>query len=322
MKKDVKVKPERCKSKNNFYITIYNELKKGNQIPSICKILKVERQNLNFYIQKLKKLNIIGRKDPRNHYLGLEVLVNLTETQLLQKLDVKVNGRCKSKTSTGSSGRPKTNLHALCIKFPILSGKVKDQAWEIREKLKNWIPKYKKLAEFGGLVIKNCNNKSIDVKVKARDIQNVDEARTLCFKIQTYLFDYFKVKHNVILDHLNAEVKNLDLATEDKHSESMRGKGEKYLIKFEKECEKIFPKDKRQSKAWIDGSPFKFSAETNDTEWKREYLNMPFNISSLLHSMPALDEYNKNLKLHLAVQHEMLKTLKEIQKAYKYTNTK
>lgn len=316
MTKEVKVRNETSKSKNNFYLIIYNTIKKNKSISSICSKYGVKKQNLTFYINKLKLSGIIKRVDNKNVYLGFKILQNLTEEQLKAKLkEVKVRG--KSKSSLGTRNKPITNLHALQIKFPILSGKINDKDWEIKEKLKNWIPKYTSLKELGGLRIKNNNNKSITVWSSERNITNIDEIQNLAYQIRAYIYSYFKNKHNVILDHLNAEVKNLDVATEDKNAECMRGKGEKFCLNFNKTAEKIFKNDSRKAKAWIDGTPFSFSAETNDTDWKREYLNMPFNIKHLIYSLPALEEYNENLKLHIEVQREQLKTQKAIQIALK-----
>jgi hypothetical protein len=108
---------------------------------------------------------------------------------------------------------------------------------------------------------------------------------------------------------MKAEVKNLNLATEDKPSEGMIRKGEKFELDLNKKSEKILPPDMIDAKAWIDGSPFKFSAETNDKQWKRSYLRMPFNVENLTASLPVLKEYSTNLTLHTAVQTKQLKSV-------------
>lgn len=300
------------KSKIDFYWAIYHKIMMGGQISEICKEYNVKKQNLTFYINKLKHLKIIDRVDSKNTYLGFKVLVKLSRDQLFQEVKVK-SKKGKSKRSLGTS-RGESNLHALQLNIPILSGRIDDSDWQIKERLKNWIPKYTTLKELGGMRLKNNNNMSLTVWAKSRNIKNVDEIHSLTVSILFYLGSYFKNKHNVSLDIINSKVKNLDIATEDKNAESMRGKGEKFLLKLNKECEKILPNDdKREAKAWIDGSPFKFSAETNDIDWKREYLNMPFNIKHLIYSLPALEEYNENLKLHMEVQREQLETQRRIQ---------
>lgn len=47
------------------------------------------------------------------------------------------------------------------------------------------------------------------------------------------------------------------------------------------------------------------------------YTNTSHDIHSLMQSLPALNEYNKNLKLHIQVQQEQLKTQKDIQRLLK-----
>jgi len=292
--------------KKDLYLYIYSEIQKGTSTNDILFIYELKKSLLSYYMTRLKGLGLIRKIG----YGVWEVTKerDLKQVQTLLKVD-------KSKLlSLGTSERLKTNLHALQIRIPILSGKINDKEWIIKEKLKNWTPKYKNMQELGGLRIKNNNNKSITIWAKERKIKNVDEIHKLTHAILLYLGSYMKVRYNVVLDTINAEVKNLDTATEDKQAENMRGKGEKFTLKLNKKCEKILPKDNRDAKAWIDGSPFNFSAETNDLDWKREYLNMPFNIKHLIYSLPALEEYNKNLKLHIRVQEEQLKTQKELQR--------
>jgi hypothetical protein len=157
----------------------------------------------------------------------------------------------------------------------------------------------------------------LTIWAKNREISNVDEVHTLTRKIIWYMGTYFKKKHQVDLDLINAKVNNLDLATQDKNSESMRGKGEKFTLDLNKSCEKILVNDKdKPAKAWIDGTPYKFSAETNDLEWKREYLSMPLKVASMSENLHLMAEYNENLKLHLEVQKEQLKTQKETREIF------
>jgi hypothetical protein len=221
----------------------------------------------------------------------------------------------KSKSSIGSS-RPVSNLHALQINFPILRGTIDDDDWDIIQgKFNNWLPKYKSLNILGGLRLKNNNNKSLTVFAKSRDFDGFDSdyIDNLAFKIRAYVHDYFKKKHNVVLDVINCSTKNINIATPDKNSEGMLKRGEVFTLDLKKKAEKIFKKDEINAKAWLDGSPFAFTAETNDKEWKRAYLQMPFNILNLIYSLPAIQEYNKNILLHMEVQKEQLKTQKEIQ---------
>lgn len=308
---------KKTKSSKNFYSTIMDLLNKDippshineNNLEenSICSMLNITKQNLNYYLRNLKSLGLIGKKGK---------IWIVTKDLSYSELKKELKNLSKKKSSRGMMGKdtPTTNLHALEIKFPIIKGKIPDTDWEVKNKLKNWLPKYKGLDNLGGLTIRNNNNKSLQVFAKARDIKDLNEVDNLAFKIRTFIHEYFKSKYGVILDVFECEVKNINLATEDKASEGMLRKGEKFELRFNKDAEKIFPRDKIKSKAWIDGSPFAFTAETNDKDWKREYLRMPFSVRNIQNSLYLLEEYNKNLMLHTKVQEEQLKTQKAIQK--------
>ena len=272
-KKEVNRSKQRSKQK--CLLDVISLIKKGLNPSKIAKELSISKQYLNKYIRLLKEKNIIKK-------IGYGVW--------------EVNQEEVNESSLGTT-KPFTNLHAFQINFPILEGKINDSDWDIKEKLHNWIPKYTDKAIFGGIVIKNNNNKSLTVWLKSRNISNLNEVYDLAFKIRAYMYDYFK-KEGVILDVFNCETKNLDLATEDKESEGMLGKGEKFKLDLNKKSEKIFNNDKIDGKAWLDGSPFKFTAETNDLEWKREYLSMPFKMRDTLQLMHYVAKnYASHVKL-------------------------
>lgn len=282
-------KPTRVVKNRNFLLFLYNRIREGKNPSQIAKEYRIPRQNLYYYTKILKKAGVIAKHKSKNWYVLVKTF------------------------SLGT--RATTNLHALQINIPISIGNIRESDWETKEKLKNWIPRYKKLSLFGGLTIKNNNNKSITIFANSRDIKDLKEIDTLSYNIREWATDWFWREFEVKLDIDRAEVKNLNIATEDKQAEGLNKKGEKFELDLDKKAEKILPKDKIDAKAWIDGSPFNFSAETNDKEWKRAYLNMPFNILGLSNSLPALEEYNRNLKLHIEVQEKQLETLKKIQES-------
>lgn len=314
---------KKSKRSKNFYLIIYKRIQKGDYPKKIASDLHISKQSLNYYVSFLKQKQIIDRVPIYGKVYGWKILKALTD----KELEKQVKERGKKKFSLGLRKKPRTNLHALQINFPILEGCIKDNDWKIKNKLNNWIPKYKGLNVLGGLTIRNNNNKSISIFAKTRDIKNLEEVDNLAFKIKAFVYDYFKKKHEVTLDIFNCETKNLNLATEDRTSEDMIRKGERFELDLHKLSEKIFPKDKIRAKSWIDGSPFNFSAETNDKEWKRNYLAMPFTIRDISSAMFLLQDYNKNLELHTKVQEaqlknqkEQLKTQKKIQKLLRRLN--
>jgi len=272
---------------------------------SICSILKIKKNNLSYYLSLLKELKLVSNP----HQSIWKIEKELTEQEVQNILQKEVQNRGSKKSSLGLNiYKPTTNLHALQIHFPILEGKIEDSDWTIKNRLKNWLPKYKGLNQLGGLEIRNNNNKSLTVWAKSRDIKTLEEIDNLAFKIRAYIYEYFKTKHNVILDVFNVETKNLDIATEDKQGEEsgMLRKGEKFTLNLNKKAEKIFPKDKIDGKAYLDGSPFKFTVETNDKEWKREYLSMPFNIKDLKSAVMYIAQ---NYASHVGVVEKLDKIL-------------
>ncbi|MGA2130620.1 MAG: hypothetical protein ABSG05_03365 [Candidatus Pacearchaeota archaeon] len=242
--KEVKVQ------KSSFYLFLFNRIKEGKTPSSISKEYQIPKQKLQYYLNQLKKGGFIEKVGYKSW-----------------KVKVK-------EFSLGT--RPTTNLHALQINIPILSGEIKGSDWEVKEELRNWTPKYKTLDILGGLTIKNNNNKSISIFAHSRDLKELKEIDALSYDIVNFALEWFKRDFNVTLDLFNAEVKSLHIATQDKVSEDMQKQGDRFELDLQKKAEKVFPKDKIDGKAWIDGSPFTFTAETNDKEWKRAYLSMPF----------------------------------------------
>ena len=289
------------KSKN-LYLIVFNLIKKGKRPSHICSILNISKQKLQYYINHLKENGNIKKIG----YGTWEVKKEVKTFSLGARAD-----------------KPTTNLHALNIKIPILKGKIRDSDWQLKEKLNNWLPKYKKLDILGGLTIKNNNNRSISIFVNSRNIKDIREVDNLSFKIRAYMNEYMRLR-GVVLDIFNAETKNINLATQDKESESMIRKGEKFELDLMKKAEKIFPIDDIDGKAWIDGSPFKFSAETNDKDWKREYLRMPFSIREMLGIQRLMAEsisyVAENYKSHVRMVEEGYKLFKKLNKQLKQTS--
>ena len=275
----------------DFYLYILDQIKNNKSPYSLCSKHNISKQKLSYYIKQLKDKGIIRR-------VGYGVWQQVKEFVVGEEVE-----------------KPSTNLHALNIKFPILDGKVMDNDWEIKERLNNWLPKYTDLSILGGLKIKNNNNKSITVFAKTRNIKDIEEVDNLSYKIREYIYHFFK-KQGVTLDKFNCETKNINLATADKQSESMLRKGEKFELDLNKKAEKIFQEDNIDGKAWIDGSPYKFTAETNDKAWKREYLSMPFRILDMFRLMEVqaknISLFAKHLKSHTEMVIEMKKMAKKL----------
>jgi len=276
------VKSVKTVKKGSFYKAVFNLIKQGKSPSFISKTYKISRQKVYYYTKVLKKEGFIGKTK---------------------------DGKLYARVKTFSLGtKPKNNLHALNIYIPVSSGNIPFEGWEVKEKLRNWTPRYKKLKILGGITIKNNNNKSISLFAHTRDIEDLQEIDDLARDIKNWAYSYFRKDFNVILDIDKAETKNLHIATQDTHSEGMLKKGEKFELDLDKKAEKIFPPDKIDAKAWLDGSPFSFTAETNDKEWKRAYLNMPF---SMQNSFKLLNYIAQNYASHVGIVEKLNKMLEK-----------
>jgi hypothetical protein len=316
-KKEVQKRSPKKSDKKNLDFYIYELICKGYNPSQILKKKDFEnltKQKIDYYIGKLKAMKLIKKTS----YAIWEVIkfVDLKEFEKLKEVQNPKKSKKTEKTCWGtraSSELPITDIHALEIKIPILSGKIDDKDWK-SIKLRNWIQKYTKIEELGGLTLKNNNNKSLTIQAKSRRVKGDFEFNSvdnLATQIKIYAENYFRKKHQVILDILNCEIKNQHYATEDKNCNGMLKKGEKITLDLGKKCEKIFDNDNMNAKAWADSSPFDFTAETNDKEWKREYLKMPFSIQNIVRALPLLAEYNKNLRLHISAVDSIDKSSKE-----------
>lgn len=248
-------KRSRGKGSTSFYLAIFNFIKDGKSPFAISKQLNISKQKVHYYTKILKERGFIDKHSNGNWFVKVKDF------------------------SLGT--RPTTNLHALQIHIPILSGSINADDWEIKEELKNWTPKYKKLGILGGLTLKNNNNKSVSIFVHSRDLNDLKEIDALAFDVRNWAVEFFKKEYSVILDLFAAEVKSLHIATSDQNSEGMNSKGERFELDLDKKAAKVFPKDKINAKAWIDPTPFSFTAETNDKDWKKAYLSAPFAIQEI-----------------------------------------
>jgi len=293
-KKEVQIRS----SNPNLNLSILHQLEQGIRPIQIARELNISKSNLQYYLNKLKKIGKIKKKGYGVWEVQKEVQINFVRDE---------GDICTSSI---------TNLHALQINIPILSGKIKGADWKIGEKLKNWLPKYKGLTNLGGLTLKNNNNKSITIFAKSRNIEKLEEIDNLTFKIRAFAHDFFKKKYGVVLDVMNAQVKNLNIATQDKNSEDMIKKGEKFELDLNKQAEKILPKDNIKGKSWIDGSPFKFTAETNDKEWKRAYLQMPLMMKQIAQ---ATHYISQNYASHVRLVEKASKVMEKLDKRLSQT---
>jgi len=282
-------------NKKLVYYTILSEINKFSYSSIRCKNmtniankLNMSKQAMNRYVSKLKAEGEISYT--ANSFWVLKK--DYSEERAIEVAETLAS----TKSSLGT--REESDLHALHIKIPIIEGKIIGDEWEIREKLNNWIPKYTEWKEFKGVTIKNNNDKSISIYPHSRNFRNPSEVNQLCYRLVKYCTMYFKNKYSVLLDDELAEIKNMDLFTSDDFVKKVKPKGEKIKIGLNRKCEKIFPVDNRDAKAWMDDSPKK-GIETNDILYKKNYLMMPEYIKKLYDESEINDDELGKVKILL-----------------------
>jgi len=284
--------------KENLYLTIFNLIKEGKRPSEIQSILKITKQNLQYYINHLKDNEFIKK-------IGYGTWETIKDFKEVKKTSKKVF----------SLGLKKANLHALNINIPLSEGKIdlkKLGGYEV--KINNWIPQYKKIRTLG-ITLRNNNNKSISVFVWSREIFDYLIIPSLCHSIVHTVCSYFKGK-GVILDYFAWRVTTLHLMirNEDLDRVLNHKRGFKIEVLLGRDTERISEKDiTREAKAWVDKTPYS-GVKTNDIAYYKNYILMPENISKMANQLvPTISSLNHNMKTHISV-------LKGIEKAFNKFN--
>lgn len=289
------------KKRENVYLHyVLKYLDQGLCPAQVAQKIGTSKQNLNRYIQKCKNKGFIKK-------IGYGVWE--VSRQGKQEVNKEVN---TSALGTLQFLKERTNLHALNITIPVLKGVVNlegDGGYK-QLPLDGWTPEYKKLSGIlQGVTFKNNNNKSVSVQLWGRDIEKLNEVYGLVFKGLAYATSYFKEK-GVVLDPFNARVSSIHISTRAEDLDRVLNKGEKIEVLLNRKAERILPGDReREAKAWMDSSPYN-GVETDDLEYKRNYLMMPERIAYMEQWTSNIHEYNQNIKLHLDVLREIKDAIK------------
>lgn len=306
MQKEVKVSKKEVKVyKKNLYLTILRLLNDRNKPTNPSKIaikLDFSKQRMNHYVKTLKdnkEIINIGYGTWEVTKKGKEKLLNLARSKSL---------------TLGMREDYKSNLHALNINIPIISGKldlVKDLDGYYSKAMKGWTPQYKRVLAPLGYTIRNNNNKSVDLFLFSREMpRNFD----ICQVISGLLIHSHALlkEKGVTIDIFKAKTQNLHISVKNKDLDKVFNKKEKFEVLLNRNCRKILPNDpERKAKAWVDGSPY-LGQETNDLEYKENLIMMPERVAGLTDWTANIEDYNRNIKKHLSVLDEMSETLKLI----------
>ena len=206
--------------------------------------------------------------------------------------------------------------------MPIISGNldlVKDFEGYVQNSFKNWLPQYKRIFSPLGYTIRNNNNKSISIFLFSREIPRLYSLTPLITATIIHSHAILKEK-GVIVDVLQAQTKNVHISVKNKDLDKVFNEGESFEVFLNRNCAKILSADEpREAKAWVDSSPY-LGVETNDIQYKENLIMMPERVNRLTDDFyrfrkEALDPLTEQIKLHLEVQRETLKTLKKIQES-------
>lgn len=294
------VKVSRQTSKSDFYLySILTRISKSQNQTQIARSLRVNKQNLTWYFSKLKKKGLILKQ-------GYGVW-GLTDKGLYV-----INKQVKVST-LGTT----TNLHALNITIPIAEGSIdfKEHGGYHQMPLNGWIPQYIKKSNIG-ITYKNNNNKSIAVQVWSRNIYNLAEVHGIVISAVLGACEFMK-RRGALLDFSQAKVTSIHLSTRAEELDELLNKGEKIEVILNRQAEKMLPSDKdRNAKAWLDSSPWN-GVETDDLEYKRNYLMMPERVAELTLQVRNIRGYAEEIANHREAIVEMKETLRAIRESLK-----
>jgi len=263
-------------NKKNVYLYCINAFKKFKGTGWICSRLRMSIQALNRYLKNLKKLGIIEKKGYATWQITHK-FQKQTNKKILNFIDEKK--RTKHNFSVGMK-KTRTNLHALTIQIPIISGKInlkKDGGYET--KLKNWNRQFKRMQNLG-VTLANNNNKSLSIYVWSRDIFDPVVIPKICFVAVQSVYQMCK-EEGIILDAFGWEVKALHINIRQKDMDDILNKKLKVEVVLSRNAKKITERDMtRKAKAWVDNSPFS-GLETDDLGYYENYILMPERVAKL-----------------------------------------
>jgi len=283
--------------------------------------------------EQLKKhKSNISRQVKKAKYFGLVTTIGKSPAVLeltgKGKIFIFHNSTNKSKVAQSSlCAKNKNNirLHRLSMKFKILDDSKDSVQWE-ETPVKNWTKKIMKIDKFEGL-----NHFKYTIEKTPKHIilygsaelprDNYEAAKTDFVLRLVRHADYWLKKRGVYFNDLSGETSNQHLAVEEKTNEYV-DKHTTVEIDLGRTSTSFF-KTKMAAKAWLDWSKKKdksiLDIESNDFSYNEKLVMVPEyvaemyketrELSSVIHiGLPALGEYNKNLKLHIEVQKRQLKT--------------
>lgn len=296
-------------SKSHFYFSVLDVVKSKNSLKGIVS-KEFSKQRLNHYIKNLKKLGYIKK-------LGYGTW-QITElgNAFLSQLTIEL---ATSKTlSTDTTLATHIDLHALTLTQPIINKKdletIDFSDFKENTGLRNWKEQHKRILSPLGLTV-TVKLHQVVTNIFSRRLSNLDDVYPLLFKAGILVHEYLKLK-GIKTDIFETRCTQAHITIRNQDLEQVFSKGFTLEVDLGREQEKLIENDiPKEAKVWTDNSPFR-GVETNDIGYARKYLLMPEMLEKLTVNFnklyEGLEDYNKNLKLHLEVQEKQLKN-QEIQ---------
>jgi DNA-binding Lrp family transcriptional regulator len=295
-------------SKTDTYMRILRLVKEGASRPEIEKALGLYPSKAQYYLARLEKAGLIRtiRSYPRTYELTAKGL------RVLLQGDLQV----KTVRPTGAPGPKQVRVHAVQIIIPVLKqGETLPMKKEIP--LKGWVQRIVDISDLGIDLDATIEITSKHVRVYVHSF-NVKQSVQGWVQVAEYIGKIVNVvwfamrRYGWDIDNIHYKVVNQHLENPAPEYEKVaQGEVETHLGR---QATSIAGNTMNQpAKAWTDKSPGVLTMETNDALYEQKLLLMPEYVDAMYNKVvPLMDEYNKNIALHLDTLREMKQAIQEL----------
>lgn len=294
------------RTKGLLYRLFLDYIRKGFYPAQIAKECKVTRQAIQKVREKAEKQ---GHIRVRGRYNTLDIKLTQEGHRFLKETS-------KPKVNPSWGGvreRFTSRIHSIRIKYPILrynkgatlGGKKYDIKNQVRETKRLYSPTKITLEWTSKSIIANIR------EITAHGSMFDHEFHKYVRKSEEAVYLYCK-KRGILIDKLGGEIIAQEMASDINEYDKEVPKSAKIKIPLGRKSKSVL-KTNLDASAWIDRSLGPLESETNDLAYAKKLAIMPETVHELgKTAIPLLKDYNKNLKLHIAVMEDMRKTLRDI----------
>ena len=296
--------PAKQPAKDLGMLSVLNAVRGAGRVNHLVSRGDVTQRTLDRILSELKSNSVVIKKG----YGVWELRSPFIDWQNNDILLFLKSAKQHAKKSSSGMRRPETDLHALNISIPVVSGEIDLLKWGGYEsQLRNWSQQFLKVSTLG-LTIKNNNGKSIGVFVWSRRIFDPLAIPVICMGAVHAVCKMFK-QNGIELEYLGWQVKAIHMMIRQEQLDEILNKGLKVDVALGRAAEKISENDvTREAHAWVDSTPFK-GVETDDLTYHRNFILMPENMDKLTKAfqvfmqefLPVHKEHAVNIKTHTSV---------------------